>query len=237
LPTDRTGISFAANWDQIGLRGADSSSVTFDNVRLYADEVIPWKHAGHQVSALPFWSTFGAVYYSAVNLGSALAALDAARDYALHDRRQILSPGATSIATDTLVQVQFAELWLKVEAALGYFDRVIAELQQGWDRRVTLTEEERGELAVKTLGLRAHTAQIALEVTPRVFDFGGGRATSAVNDFDRFFRDVRTLASHDPQIYALRTIGDYALNGNVPRFPSRFAVKDASKPAALEKTH
>lgn len=222
LPTDREGIRFHDDWNPIGLRGADSSTVSFDNVRLYADEVIPWKHAGAQRSVLPFWTTFGALYYSAVYLGSALASLDAARDYARHDRRQSILPGATSISGDPLVQTQFADLWIKVEAALGYFDRFIADLQAGWDNRAHIDEDRLSELSVKSLGLRSHASQIALEVTPRVFEFAGGRGTSAANDFDRFWRDVRTLASHDPLVLSLRLIGDYALNGTLPRFPSRF---------------
>lgn len=227
LPTDREGIRFHDDWNPIGLVGADSSTVTFDNVRLYADEVIPWKHAGAQYSVLPFWTTFGAIYYSAVYLGSALAALDAARDYARNDRRQSVFPGAASIAADPLVQTQFAPLWLKVEAGLGLFDRIIAELQAGWDRRASLSEDDLAELSVKSLALRSNSSQVALEVTPQVFEFCGGRGTNADNDFDRYWRDARTLASHDPLIYSLRLVGDYALNGTLPKFPSRFPAAAA----------
>ena len=60
---------------------------------------------------------------------------------------------------------KFGESWIKLQAGLGYFDRVIAELQDTWDRRRTITEEERNELAVKTLALRYHTARLALELT------------------------------------------------------------------------
>lgn len=227
LPTNREGIRFHDDWQPIGLRGADSSSVTFDKVRLYEHEVIPWRHAGVQRSVLPFWTSFGAVYYAAVYLGSALAALDAAREYAVHDGRQSILPGAQSIAGDPLVQTQYAELWVKAEAALGYFDRVIAELQAVWDERATAGEERIAEISVRTLALRSHASQIALEITPRVFEFAGGRATFADKGFDRYWRDVRTLASHDPLVLSLRLIGDYALNGTLPRFPSRFPAQAA----------
>lgn len=225
LPTDREGIRFEHDWQPIGLRGADSSTVVFDNVRLYEHEVIPWKHAGAQRSVLPFWTTFGAVYYSAVYLGSALAALDTARDYARHDRRQTISPGASSLADDPLVLTQFGELWSRVQAGLGYFERVIADLQAGWDRRQELSDDDLGRLTARALALRSHSSALALEITPKLFDFPGGRGTHRDKAFDRFWRDVRTLSSHDPLINSLHAVGNYALNGTPLRYGSRFPAE------------
>ncbi|WP_110973037.1 acyl-CoA dehydrogenase family protein [Pseudomonas huaxiensis] len=225
LPTDREGIRFEQDWNPIGLRGADSSTVIFDNVRLHADEVIPWKHQGAQRSVLPFWTTFGAVYYSAVYLGSALAALDTARDYARNDRRQTLSPGASSLADDPLVLTQFGELWSRVQAGLGYFDRVIAELQEGWDKRLELDDDAVGRLTARALALRSHSSALALEITPRLFDFPGGRGTQRDKAFDRFWRDARTLSSHDPLINSLHAVGNYALNNTPLRYGSRFPTE------------
>ena len=223
VPTDRAGIHFHGDWDQLGLRGADSSTVTFTDVKIAPDEVMRWGHPGVQVSATPFWTTFGAIYYSAVFLGCTWAALDHARELAREQPRQVVSAGAKRTADDPLIQKEFGELWIKGEAALGYFDRVIAELQEGWDNRRSLTEEGRGLLAVKTLGLRTFTSAVALEVTPRVYDFAGGRMTGSSYGLDRFWRDARMLTMHDPMIYSTRIVGDYGLNDKVVIFPSRFA--------------
>lgn len=223
IPTDREGLRFRDDWNPLGLRGADSSTIDFDRVRILPDEVMHWGHAGRQTGPLPLWATFGAIFYSAIYLGSTLAALDAARSYARSGKRQVVLPGAETTADDLLVQTQFAPLWLKAQAALAYFEQGIERLQQGWDRRAELSEEERNRLAVETLAVRSFTAQTALDVTPEIFEFGGGRATGAAHDFDRFWRDARTLASHDPAVLALRTIGNFALNGTVPRFGSKFA--------------
>lgn len=229
IPTDREGLIFHDDWDQLGLRGADSSAISFEKLRIYPQDILHWGHGAAQTGPVPLWTTFGAVFYSAVFLGSALGALDAARAYATSEKRQSTLPGTTVTADDVLVQAQFAEEWLKVEAGLAYFESEIAKLQAGWDRRGELTDEDRGKLAVETLALRSFTSKIALEVTPQVFEFGGGRATNASNDFDRFWRDVRTLSSHDPAILALRTVGAYALTGAAPKFPSKFAAAAAPK--------
>jgi alkylation response protein AidB-like acyl-CoA dehydrogenase len=220
IPTDRAGLTFHEDWDQIGLRGADSSTISFDKVRVAEDEVLHWGHEGYQTGPLPLWATFGAVFYAAVYLGSTLAALDAARTFATAGRRQSVLPGATTTAEDVLVQTQYADLWLKARAAEALFESTIAKLADGWERRKALSEDDRGLLAVETLALRTYTSQVALEVTAQVFEFGGGRATNRAHGFDRFWRNVRTLANHDPLVLAQRTLGNFALTGKPPRFPS-----------------
>jgi alkylation response protein AidB-like acyl-CoA dehydrogenase len=222
IPTSRAGLTFHDDWDQIGLRGADSSTITFDDVRILPDEVLNWSHGGGQTGALPLWASFGAVFYSAVYLGSTLGALEAARRYATTDKRQATLPGAQVTADDVLVQAAFGEYWISAQAALAYFDGTIATLQDAWDRRDTLTEEDRGQIALDTLGLRTFTSQVALEVTARIFEFGGGRTTAQVLNFDRYWRDVRTLASHDPEVLARRLIGRHALTQEALIFPGHF---------------
>jgi alkylation response protein AidB-like acyl-CoA dehydrogenase len=55
-----------------------------------------------------------------------------------------------------------------------------------------------------------------LDVTSKVFEVMGARATSARYRFDRFWRNARTLTLHDPLDYKVREVGDYALNGRFP---------------------
>lgn len=225
VPTSREGVTFHGDWNQIGLRGADSSSVTFDNVRIHPEEIIPWKHGGVQTGLIPFWTTFAAVYYSAVFLGTTRGALHAARAYAHEKTRQHLTPGVASIADDPFVQAEFGGLWTRLEAGFGYLDRVIAKVQDGWNRRRELGEDERSALSIEAVALRLFSTELALEITPRIFDFAGGSATASRYGFDRFWRDARTLSVHDARIYSQRLIGDFALNDRAPRYGSQFHAK------------
>ena len=38
---------------------------------------------------------------------------------------------------------------------------------------------------------------------------------------DRFWRNARTLSSHNPRIYKNRIVGDYAVNGTTPPYQWR----------------
>lgn len=236
IPTKRKGLKFHNDWDQLGLRLADSGTITFDKVRIYPDEVLPWTHAGVQTGPVPFWTNFGAVFYSAVNLGSSLAVLEHAKNYSRTQRRQSLfPPGVDSATNDPLIQTQYGELLLKVQAGQAFFEQVIAELQHAWDNRSKLTDQERGELSLRTLSLRAYTATVALEVTPKIYEFGGGRATGSAYGFDRFWRNVRQLSVHDPLIYSVRTLGDHALNDKPFKYPNIFEHRAHLQPPAPGK--
>jgi hypothetical protein len=59
-----------------------------------------------------------------------------------------------------------------------------------------------------------------LEVTSRIFDLMGARATSARYGFDRVWRNVRSHTLHDPVAYKAREVGTFALNGRITPDPS-----------------
>ena len=47
----------------------------------------------------------------------------------------------------------------------------------------------------------------------RLFDAGGASATSRKHNFDRHWRNLRTIFSHNPLRHKAKVIGDYVLNG------------------------
>ncbi|MGN6127730.1 MAG: hypothetical protein ACTHON_14295, partial [Humibacter sp.] len=49
---------------------------------------------------------------------------------------------------------------------------------------------------------------------------------------DRHWRNVRTIASHNPAVYRKRAIGDYVLNGRPPRWGKTSEDERTDAPAA-----
>jgi alkylation response protein AidB-like acyl-CoA dehydrogenase len=74
-------------------------------------------------------------------------------------------------------------------------------LQTAWQAEDDLGAEARGACAVATATAKVAAAQVALDITSRVFEVVGARATSTSYRFDRFWRNVRTLSLHDPLDY------------------------------------
>ncbi|MBI2803205.1 MAG: hypothetical protein HYX63_23545 [Gammaproteobacteria bacterium] len=73
------------------------------------------------------------------------------------------------------------------------------------------------ELAHRASLLTAQAKVIVDELAPRaanlLFDVGGSSAIKQSENLDRHWRNIRTLASHNPTVYKARAIGDYVVNG------------------------
>lgn len=76
---------------------------------------------------------------------------------------------------------------------------------------------ERGAAAVAIATAKVATTRAGLEVTSRIFEGAGARATTARLGLDRFWRDLRTHTLHDPVDYKRRDLGRFALSDEWPK--------------------
>lgn len=67
---------------------------------------------------------------------------------------------------------------------------------------------------------------LLLSSSTLLFDALGASATLKPLALDRFWRNVRTLSSHNPRIYKDRIVGDFAVNGTLPPYQWRIGVAD-----------
>jgi alkylation response protein AidB-like acyl-CoA dehydrogenase len=59
---------------------------------------------------------------------------------------------------------------------------------------------------------------LAIEAASGLFDTLGASATSATRALDRHWRNARTVASHNPQLFKAKVLGAYAVNGTPPPY-------------------
>jgi alkylation response protein AidB-like acyl-CoA dehydrogenase len=157
-------------------------------------------------------------YFASYYLGAIHGALDAATAYAKTHGRP--APGVESARKDPYILHLYGEFWTQVEAASAFFYKVAAEMQDGFKRRRTIGSRERAWLGVRANAVRAFVTKVGLDVTPRIYETTGDRATHNDFGFDRFWRDIRTHSLRDNQHYKLRSIGDFALNDEAYEPPS-----------------
>jgi hypothetical protein len=69
------------------------------------------------------------------------------------------------------------------------------------------------EGALATARTQIVVGKLALQAGERLFDAGGASATSRKHNFDRHWRNLRTIFSHNPLHHKAKVIGDYVLNG------------------------
>ena len=55
-------------------------------------------------------------------------------------------------------------------------------------------------------------SNLVLDLTSQLFNALGASASSQVKQLDRFWRNARTVSSHNPLIYKEKVIGDWEVN-------------------------
>ncbi|ASU38454.1 acyl-CoA dehydrogenase [Herbaspirillum sp. meg3] len=215
LPTAREGITIHDDWDPIGQRQTDSTSVSYEQVRLEWSEVLFRPDA----VSTPFLTLRGVVaQLILVNLylGMAEGAFDQARDYTLNQGRPWFAAGVQRAADDPYVIHRYAEMHLQIRAARALADEAGVELDKVWRIGPELVAEQRGRAALAVAEAKVLAHRTALAVGQDVFDVCGARATKATLGLDRFWRNARTHTLHDPIDYKLRDVGRYALEHLLP---------------------
>lgn len=221
IPKDREGIVYNDDWNNIGQRRTASGSFTFNNVFVTPDELVgPPANPDSAFMTFMFLVTQLSKVY--VYLGIAEGALEAAKQYTLTSTRPWLNSGVEQASKDPYILHQYGELWTELQAAIALSDRAAQRIQQGWDKGDDLTHQERGEVAIAVYSAKAMAIKAGLDITTRIFDVMGARATSANYGFDRYWRDLRTFSLHDPVAYKYQAIGDWLLNQELP-IPSQYS--------------
>ncbi|ARI55169.1 MULTISPECIES: acyl-CoA dehydrogenase family protein [unclassified Streptomyces] len=217
VPSDSPGLTFHDDWDNIGQRLTESGGVTLDGVRT------PWASAAGYVD-----KEFRPRVYNTLNvptiqlvfisfyLGIAAGALETAATYTRTKTRSWLHGGYDKAVDEPYVIDTYGDLTAKLWAVEALADAVAAEGQRLHDAPDEVTEQARGEFEVRVAAAKARATEVALEVTSRIFEVTGARATASAEGLDRFWRNIRTHTLHDPVAYKRREVGRHVLTGELP---------------------
>ncbi|HEY6609603.1 MAG TPA: acyl-CoA dehydrogenase family protein [Pseudomonas sp.] len=215
IPSSRTGITLHGDWDNMGQRQTDSGSVTFERVRVEENELLlepgplstPFACLRPLIAQLTFANLF---------LGIAEGAFAEARHYTLKESRPWFKSGVEHAGEDPYVLRHYGEFWVGLESVRLLVERANSMLDEAWSKEHSLSAEERGRLAVAVASAKVASTRIGLDLTSRLFEVTGARATHAALRLDRYWRNLRTQTLHDPVDYKLHELGDWALNEALP---------------------
>ncbi|WP_198663324.1 acyl-CoA dehydrogenase family protein [Jiangella endophytica] len=218
------GVTHHDDWDNLGQRLSASGSVSFDAVRVPDAQVLGTSgQAGAAFQPYPSLSIlFFQLVLAHLHVGIAEGALATASEYVRTKVRPWATSGVELATEDPYLLEITGELVSQTAAADALTWRVTRQAEgavaRGWD----LTEAERGELAVDIATAKVASTRAVNEVTSKVFELTGARATTRATGFDRFWRNARTITLHDPVVYKAREVGAYTLSGATPT-PSNYS--------------
>lgn len=213
VSTKHDGVRSVDDWDGFGQPLTGSGTTTFDSVpvdprdiALSSDDEALW----------PYLGSIFQLHLIAVVAGIAQRALDDTVAFVLPRRRTFGFAGETLPREDPLVQLVVGELSGTAHTARRLVLSVARDLEDAV-RRGSAPEELR-ELQLDVYRLQEIVPRLVLEATSRLFEVGGATAVSMRFALDRHWRNVRTIASHNPVAQRTRAIGQLELLGTLPEW-------------------
>lgn len=216
IPTLRTGITVMDDWDNIGQRQTDSGTVNFEKVRVEEHELLiePGPLSNPFACLRPL---IAQLILTNIYLGIAEGAFADAKNYTLHEARPWNNANVAATSEDPYILAHYGEFWVGLEACRVLADQAAARLDEAWQKDLALTEEERGRVATCISTAKVMATRTGLDVTSRMFEVAGSRATHAGLRLDRHWRNLRTHTLHDPLDYKIKELGEWALNSSFPK--------------------
>ncbi|MET3249600.1 alkylation response protein AidB-like acyl-CoA dehydrogenase [Burkholderia sp. OAS925] len=213
VPVSREGLQVVDDWDGMGQRMTASGSLLLDNVQVFAHEIsargygtLPGRHGG----------ALRQLHLVAVAAGIVRNILADARRYVVQHGRPVLHSPAPSSREDGFVQQVVGD----IAAHSHSIDALVQQNARTLDRSANAirngaanAEELVLEGALATAKTQLVVSKLALHTAERLFEIGGASATARSHNFDRHWRNLRTIFSHNPLLHKARVIGDHELNG------------------------
>ncbi|WP_404294356.1 acyl-CoA dehydrogenase family protein (plasmid) [Microvirga sp. RSM25] len=214
LPVDRKGITILDDWDGMGQRLTASGGVLLEDVEVFDHELVPRALNG---LVGRHCSTLRQLHLAAAAGGAVRAVLREGLDYVRKQARSAAHSPAETAREDHFVQKVVGEI-----ASRSFtIDALLAESARALDRSAaTFADGDPHELedaliksSLSTARTQVIVAELALKAAEQMFELGGGSATSRKYNFDRHWRNIRTVLNHNPLLHKARVIGDFFLNG------------------------
>jgi alkylation response protein AidB-like acyl-CoA dehydrogenase len=214
IPVNRDGVELIDDWDGMGQRLTATGTTHFHNVKVKRQEIV--FDAPDIGYGRPYSNTFAQLFLTAIVAGISRAALRDAIALVRSRKRSFYYAPHEKPSEDPLLQETIGKIAAGTHAA----ETVVLVAAEALDVAIDAfntgaTDAE--PLAHRAALLSTHAKIIADDAAIRngglVFDVGGASSTKKATNFDRHWRNARTLSSHNPVSYKERAIGQYLVNG------------------------
>ncbi|MCC6073939.1 SfnB family sulfur acquisition oxidoreductase [Pseudomonas sp. GCM10022188] len=211
-PRHGAGVKVIDDWTGIGQRTTASGSVQFSGVEVEADSVLPvWQLIDRPGLSGPA----SQLIQAAIDAGIAQAAVDDTLAFVRERSRPWTDFGGERASDDPYIVQAVGRLQIDLHAA----NEVLRETAETLDRIASapVTAESSAEASVAVAMAKILTTEIALEASEKLFELAGTAATRSEHNLDRHWRNARTHTLHDPVRWKYHLLGNYALNGVLPK--------------------
>ncbi|WP_054885934.1 SfnB family sulfur acquisition oxidoreductase [Pseudomonas sp. NBRC 111130] len=212
VPADSQGLQVIDDWSGFGQRTTGSGSVTFDNVWVDANDVVPFQSAFERPTPV---GPLAQILHAAIDTGIARAALDDALHFVRTRSRPWVDSGLDKASDDPLTLKSFGQLVIRLHAAEALLERAGEILDRA---QADSNADTVAAASIAVAEARAISTEVSLAAGTTLFELAGSQATLAEHNLDRHWRNARVHTLHDPVRWKYHAIGNYYLNNaNPPR--------------------
>ena len=214
IPVKREGVELIDDWDGLGQRLTATGTTHFRSVRVKRQEIVfDAPDVGYGV---PYSNTFAQLFLTGIVAGIARAAL---RDAAalIRSRKRTFYYAPSEVPTDDPVLQQtigqIASGAFAAEAVVLAAAEALDVATDAFDAGAPEAAEAAHKAALLSAKAKIVADDFAIRAGSLLFDVGGASATKKATNFDRHWRNARTLSSHNPTTYKARSIGQHVISG------------------------
>lgn len=216
VPTNAPGVTILDDWDGFGQALSASGTAIFDNVRITADHLSPVKERCRYTVGF-----FQMVHVASLAGIARAASLDVARLVAGRTRFYFHGNGQSPASDPQVLQVA-GRVQAASYAAGAIVLKTAEALQRAYEAKIS-GDQEAAIVTGQQADLEVSEAitvvsDLVLHAVTELFDALGASGSKRGYGLDRYWRNARTIASHNPRIYHQRSIGNFTVNGVLPAF-------------------
>lgn len=207
VPADREGVEIVDDWDGFGQRSTGSGTTHFRNVLVKENEF------GLMETKTPF-NSYLQLFLQAVIAGITQEIVQDAKEIILSRKRTFTFAAADIPSQDPQLQQVIGRLASNAYATKAIVLTAAQALQKAVDhaKNGEVQVEDSHHSALEAAEAKIIVDDLALQSATLLFEVGGSSAIRKENHYDRHWQNIRTIVSHNPNVYKERVIGDYVVN-------------------------
>lgn len=203
------GLRIVDDWSGFGQRTTASGTVLLDRVPVDAELVVDNWRIGESPN---IQGAVSQLIQAAIDAGIARGALDDTIAFVRERSRPWIDVERAS--DDLYVIADIGKLKIELHAAEALLRKAGKVLDEVSAAPITAQSAARASIAVAEA--KVLTTEVSLQVSEKLFELAGSRATLAEFNLDRHWRNARVHTLHDPVRWKYHAIGAYRLNGTLP---------------------
>ena len=219
------GVEIVDDWNGFGQQLTASGTAYFHDVLVNEAEILPDDDR----------FKYSAAYYQLVQL-AIITGLGRAATYDVSQAvakrtRNYTHANSQFVKQDPQILQVVGQIRGAAYSAGAIVEKVAQSLQRAYlaafQNNEQLEEEQNALAELESAQSQTVITDLILNTSTILFDALGASATDKDLGLDRYWRNVRTLSSHNPRVFKNRIVGDFSVNGTLP--PYQWRIGEVAK--------